>query len=109
VLSRKVIRVLGRRLRRLVSLIEELSLSTVRGRSISRLIRLADKTGQRTPSGLQFELTENNEELAARLGTVRELVSRNLGRLHGAGLIEMKRRVVRIPDSAALRVEIMNE
>jgi CRP/FNR family transcriptional regulator len=54
-------------------------------------------------------LTENNEELAARLGTVRELVSRNLGRVHGAGLIEMKRRVVRIPDIAGLGVEIMNE
>jgi CRP-like cAMP-binding protein len=108
-LSLKVFRVLGHRLRHLVSLIEELSFSTVRGRLIAFLIRLAEETGQRTASGLQFELTENNEELAARLGTVRELVSRNLGRLHGAGLIKMNRRVVCIPDIVVLRNEVMNE
>jgi CRP/FNR family transcriptional regulator len=51
-------------------------------------------------------LDENNEELAARLGTVRELVSRNLGRLHGEGLIVMRRRAVTIPDEALLRAEL---
>jgi hypothetical protein len=49
---------------------------------------------------------ENNEELAVRLGTVRDLVSRNLGRLHGAGLIEMTRRTVNIPDITSLRDEL---
>ena len=108
-LSLKVFKVLGHRLRHLVSLVEELSFSTVRGRLISHLIRLAEETGQRTTSGLQFELTENNEELAARLGTVRELVSRNLGRLHGGGLIKMNRRTVCIPDILVLRNEVVNE
>jgi len=32
------------------------------------------------------------------LGTVRELVSRNLGRLHNEGLVQMSRRTVRIPN-----------
>jgi hypothetical protein len=49
---------------------------------------------------------ENNEELAGRIGTVRELVSRNLGRLHGDGLIVMRRRAVYIPDEARLRAEL---
>jgi CRP/FNR family transcriptional regulator, cyclic AMP receptor protein len=105
-LSLKVFKVLGHRLRQLGSLIEGLSFSTVRGRLISHLVRLADQIGHRTPSGVQFELSENNEELAARLGTVRELVSRNLGRLHGAGLIAMSRRAINIPDLDALRKEI---
>ena len=104
----KVFKVLGHRLRHLVGLVEELSFSTVRGRLIAYLIRLADETGQRTPRGVQFQLRENNEELAARLGTVRELISRNLGRLHGAGLIEMHRRMVNIPDMAVLRAELEN-
>jgi CRP/FNR family transcriptional regulator len=105
-LALKVFKVLGHRLRHLMSLVEELSFSTVRRRLIARLLQLAEETGHQTSRGIQFELLENNEELAARLGTVRELVSRNLGRLHGAGLIEMDRRIIRIPNLAALRDEI---
>jgi CRP-like cAMP-binding protein len=98
----KLIKVLGHRLRHLDSLVEELSFSSVRGRLIAYLLRLAEETGRRTPSGTEFRLNENNEELAARLGTVRELISRNLGRLHGDGLIVMRGRLVTIPDTAAL-------
>jgi CRP-like cAMP-binding protein len=107
-LALKVFKVLGHRLRHLMSLVEELSFSTVRKRLIAYLLKLAEDTGQQTARGIQFELLENNEELAARLGTVRELVSRNLGRLHGAGFIEMNRRTINLPDPAALRDEIAN-
>ena len=48
---------------------------------------------------------ENNEELAARLGTVRELISRNLGRLHGEELIQISRRTVIVPNLAVLKEE----
>jgi len=105
-LSLKVFKVLAHRLRHVLSLVEALSFSTVRGRLITHLLRLADDFGHKTSRGIEFELAENNEELAARLGTVRELVSRNLGRLHGAGLIEMKRRAVIIVDPTALRNEL---
>jgi CRP/FNR family cyclic AMP-dependent transcriptional regulator len=102
----KVIKVLGHRLRHLDGLVEELSFSTVRDRLIAHLLRLAEEDGRRTGSGVEFELRENNEELAARLGTVRELISRNLGRLHGNGLIEMRRRTVRVPDVSRLEKEM---
>jgi CRP/FNR family cyclic AMP-dependent transcriptional regulator len=102
----KVVKVLGHRLRHLMGLVEELSFSTVRGRLIAYLIRLAEQNGHPAQQGVSFQLTENNEELAARLGTVRELVSRNLGRLHGEGLIHMNRRTVQIPDFGSLRKEI---
>jgi CRP-like cAMP-binding protein len=101
----KLIKVLGHRLRHLDGLVEELSFSTVRGRLIAHLLRLAEDRGRRAGCGAEFELDENNEELAARLGTVRELISRNLGQLHGAGLIEMRRRTVRIPDVSRLEIE----
>lgn len=105
----KVIKVLGHRLRHLDGLVEELSFSTVRGRLVARLLRLAEERGRRTEGAAEFELDENNEELAARLGTVRELISRNLGRLHGDGLIEMRRRTIRIPDVGKLENEIDEE
>ena len=102
----KVMKVLGSRLRHLVGLVEELSFSTVRARLIAFLVKLAEEKGIRNSPEIRFELTENNEELAARLGTVRELVSRNLGRLHGEGLIIMKKRMVHVPDLLLLRKEI---
>jgi CRP-like cAMP-binding protein len=106
-LALKVFKVLGHRLRHLMSLVEDLSFSTVRSRLIAHLLELADHIGRHTSQGVQFELIENNEELAARLGTVRELVSRNLGRLHGSALIEVNRRTVTIPDVQALRNEVI--
>ena len=102
----KVIKVLGHRLRHLEKLVEELSFSTVRGRLIVYLLRLAEECGKRDGSSVEFELNENNEELAARVGTVRELISRNLGRLHGDGLIQMRRRIVRIPNVQRLEDEV---
>ncbi|HEV2988924.1 MAG TPA: Crp/Fnr family transcriptional regulator [Candidatus Angelobacter sp.] len=106
-LALKVIKVLGHRLRRMSSLIEDLSFSTVRGRLVAHLVHLAREDGHRTSLGIEFDLLENNEQLAARLGTVRELVSRNLGRLHNEGLIEMSRRKVRIPNLNALTDELV--
>jgi len=104
----KVIKALGHRLRRMGTLVEDLSFSTVRGRLVAHLIRLAEESGRQTSGGIEFPLNENNEELAARLGTVRELISRNLGRLHGEGLIEVRRRKVIVPHLDALRAEIAN-
>jgi CRP/FNR family transcriptional regulator len=102
----EVIKVLGHRLRHMERLVEELSFSTVRGRLIVHLLRLAEECGKRSGISVDFELNENHEELAARVGTVRELISRNLGRLHGDGLIEMRRRSVRIPDVPRLEDEV---
>jgi CRP/FNR family transcriptional regulator len=105
----KVIKVLGHRLRRLEQLVEELSFSTVRGRLIVYLLRLAGERGKHDGPSVEFELNENNEELAARVGTVRELISRNLGRLHGDGLIEMRRRIVSIPNLQRLEDEVRSQ
>jgi CRP/FNR family transcriptional regulator len=102
----KVIKVLAHRLRRMGGLVEDLSFTTVRGRLIAYLLQLAKSQGRETPSGTEFILDENNELLAARLGTVRELISRNMGRLHNEGLIHIQRRAVIIPDLKALQVEI---
>ena len=85
---------------------EQLSFATVRGRLISHLLQLARERGLAGVGGVEVDLRENNEELAARLGTVRELVSRNLGRLHGERLIRMQRRKVVIPDEGMLRAEL---
>lgn len=102
----KVFKVLARKLRHLVSLVEDLSFSTVRARLIAYLVQLAEECGSPTPHRIYFQLKENNEQLATRLGTVRELISRNLGRSHGDKLIEMNKRTVTIPNFSRLRDEM---
>jgi CRP/FNR family transcriptional regulator len=98
--------VVGARLRRLIGIIEELSFTTVRHRLASLLLRLAHKEGQRTTEGVKVILPANNQELAAQVGTVRELVSRNLSRLQAAGVLKIEGRTIIIPDLKALEAEI---
>jgi len=102
----KVLKVVGARLRRLVGIIEELSFTTVRHRLIALLLRLARTEGKKSSSGIEFTLSANNQELAAQLGTVRELVSRNLSRLQSEGLIIMDGRNVSIPKPDQLASEL---
>lgn len=85
----KVLRVVGARLRNLVGIIEELSFTTVRHRLAALLLRLAQKEGKRTADGIEITLTVSNQELASQIGTVRELVSRNLSRLQADGIIKI--------------------
>jgi CRP-like cAMP-binding protein len=101
----KVLRVVGRRLRGLVSIIEELSFTTVRSRLASLLLRLA-RSGKKTPAGTEVTLPVSNQELAAQIGTVRELVSRNLSRLQSAGIVRIDGRTVTITNLKALEQEI---
>lgn len=100
----KVLRVVGARLRRLVGIIEELSFTTVHQRLSAYLCRLA-ATGKRTPEGIEITLPTSNQELAAQIGTVRELVSRNLSRLQAQGFIHMDGRQVVIADLRSLQAE----
>ena len=101
----KVIAVVGSRLRRLVGIIEELSFTTVRQRLISFILRLAQASGSRSQSGIHLELTKSHQELAADLGTVRELVSRNLSRLQAEGFLEVDGRKIVVKDLAGLKAE----
>ena len=105
----KVLRVVGARLRRLVGIIEELSFTTVRHRLASYLFRLAQKSGKRTAEGLAVSLPVTNQELAAQIGTVRELVSRNLSRLQAEGLLKIDGRDVTLSNLKALEEEVQKE
>lgn len=100
----KVLRVVSRRLRGLVSMIEQLSFMTVRHRLAALLLRMA-KSGKQTKQGITFELSPSNQELAAQIGTVRELVSRNLSQLQNEDVIHLNGRTVLVPDIRALKAE----
>jgi CRP/FNR family transcriptional regulator len=101
----KVLKVVGARLRRLVGIIEELSFTTVRSRLVSFLVRIA-REGKKTPRGIEASLPASNQELASHIGTVRELVSRNLSRLQAEGLIMVDGKTLIVPDLPKLHAEL---
>lgn len=98
----KVLSVVGARLRRLVGIIEELSFTTIRQRLIAVLVKLAQTEGQQTERGIEFQLPASHQELANQLGTVRELVSRNLMRLHAEGVLDVDARQIVVKDMKTL-------
>ena len=98
----KVLSVVGGRLRRLVGIIEELSFTTIRQRLISALLKLAQTEGRKTERGIEFQLPATHQELASQLGTVRELISRNLMRLQAEGLLEVDARQIVVKDMKGL-------
>jgi CRP/FNR family cyclic AMP-dependent transcriptional regulator len=102
----KVIAVVGSRLRRLIGIIEELSFTTVRQRLIALLLQLAQVDGTPSKDGIRLELTKSHQDFAAELGTVRELVSRNLSRLQAEGFLEVEGRKLVVKDVAGLKREL---
>jgi CRP/FNR family transcriptional regulator len=98
----KVLAFVGARLRRLVGIIEELSFTTTRQRLVSVLVRLAQSDGRKTEKGIEVLLPGSNQELANQLGTVREVISRNLMRLQAEGLLEVDARQIVIKDVKGL-------
>lgn len=102
----KVLKVVGSRLRAMVNLIDELSFSSVRHRLAALLLRLAQTEGKKTEGGIVFHLPSTNQELAAKIGTVRELVSRNLGRLQTMDIIQVSGKRVTIRDLSKLEAEV---
>ena len=98
----KVLAVAGARLRRLVGIVEELSFTTIRQRLVSVLIKLAEREGNSTPQGVEIQLPASHQELANQLGTVRELISRNLMRLQAEGLLEVDARQIVVKDMHGL-------
>lgn len=101
----KVIAVVGSRLRRLVGIIEELSFTTVRQRLIALILRLVEASKTRSKEGIHVELTKGHQDLAAELGTVRELVSRNLSRLQAEGYLDVEGRKIVVKDLPGLKRE----
>lgn len=86
---------LAAKLRHLTALVEDLSLRTVEGRLAKLLLNLAAETDEAPRRMTQ-------QEMAAQLGTVREVVGRILVELEGDGLIRKERHRIVIVDRVGL-------
>lgn len=95
-LAQHVIERLAGRILELIDLVEDLSLRTVTGRLARLLIDDAQEGALHRPRWY------TQAEIAARLGTVPDVLQRALSRLASDGLIEVERSVIRIRDREAL-------
>jgi CRP/FNR family transcriptional regulator len=95
-LAQAVVAVLAARCRMLVGMVEDLSLRSVTGRLAKLLLDQAAQGQDAVP------LTR--QQMAARLGTIREMVSRALRELEDEGLVSRDGRQIVIADRAALEL-----
>lgn len=100
----KILALAGRRLRHLVALVEAVTFGSVRQRLARHLIQ----TSLEMRSD-RFTLKLTHEELAFQLGTVREVVSRNLSRFQNEGILRAERGLIEILDAKALEAEAGSE
>jgi len=95
----KILQVVAARQRRL-------SFTTVHQRLVSWLLRQAASNGRPPERGTIVTLPSSHHELAAHVGTVRELVSRNLTRLQAQGFIAVEARQITLLDPKGLEAEL---
>src|SRR5687768_511452 len=96
------LKLLAGRLRRCAELVETLSLREVGQRLARFLLAEARAKGAREGSGFRLTLSQTNQQIAARVGSVREVVSRALTRLQHDGLISLEGRALTIHDERKL-------
>jgi CRP-like cAMP-binding protein len=94
--------IMARRLREMASLVERLALQDVAQRLAGMLIEEAERNGP-VVDGASFSLPESHRAIAARIGSVREVVARNLHRLTEQRLISVHGHCVTILNAAQLR------
>lgn len=103
-LALAAVRLLASRLRRCAELVETLSLHEVGQRLARFLLQEAARSGIKTSNGTRVTLGLTHNQLAARIGTVREVVTRSLQRLQNQRLIIHEDKNFMIPDTAALAI-----
>jgi CRP-like cAMP-binding protein len=96
-------RVLAHKVRHYAELIESLALHKVEQRVAQHLLTIARERGISVGEGCIVELMLTRSQMASRIGSAREVVSRALAHLQKSELIQMDgRRLVTIPNLQAL-------
>lgn len=93
----------ARRLRSFTELVEQISLQTVQQRIARYLYMTAREEGVATGDGIVVPRSITQQDLAALVGSVREVVSRTMRVMEEDGIVEIRRKEILVRDIAALR------
>jgi CRP/FNR family transcriptional regulator len=101
-LSINMIVTLSHYLKRFASLIEELSLKEVSSRVAKYIIDLSMKSSKKGKSPKEVELDLSKTQLALKLGTISETLSRTLAKMRAKRIIDVKKNKIVILNREAL-------
>jgi len=101
-LSINMIVTLSHFLKRFASLIEELSLKEVSSRIAKYIVDLSMKSSKEGKSPKEVELDLSKTQLALKLGTISETLSRTLAKMRAKKIIEVKKNKIIILDRESL-------
>lgn len=90
--------ILSNYVKRYASLIEDLSLKEVPARIARYLLDLSLRQSKEAKSTEEIELDLSRSQLASRLGTIRETLSKNLAKMKAKGIIDVKKNRILILD-----------
>ncbi|MGC1294612.1 MAG: Crp/Fnr family transcriptional regulator [Alloacidobacterium sp.] len=107
-LALAALKLLAAKVRKHASLVETLSLHEVGQRLALFLLTEAQSASFSVHGPMSFRLDLSNHEIASRIGSVRDVVSRSLARLKHEGLIAMEDRDVTILDLQGLKRYVVN-
>jgi CRP-like cAMP-binding protein len=102
-LSLNMLATMARLLKKFNQLVEELSLRDVSSRLAQYLIETVLKTGQQTGDGLELKLETSKTQLAAKLGTISETLSRTLRKFREANILRSEGNKIIILDMPSLK------
>ena len=103
--STRMIQLLVGKIRRMSERVFEVSALAVRERVRRELLRMAE-AGTREGRGAVIRPAPTHYEFAARIGSHREAVTRELNRLEAARVVEVSRREIRILDLRRLQDDL---
>ena len=100
----KALKLMAARVRRHAQMVELLSFHEVGQRVALLLLAQSQLAGAPLSGAASFRLVLSNHQIATRIGSVRDVVSRALTRLQHSGLISVEARTITIPDLRALKL-----
>ena len=100
----KALKMMAERVRKHARLVEVLSFHEVGQRLALFLLAEAERTKPDVAECVDFRLSLSNHEIATRIGSVRDVVSRALARLQNEGFVVVKARTITIVNVRALKL-----
>ena len=100
----KISHLLSERLRRYETRLEDITLKGITSRLASLLVLLLESEGVVTGDhSLKIPTHYTHQHLGTMVGANREAVTRAFGQLQDEGIVELKRRLIYVPDAEVLR------
>jgi CRP-like cAMP-binding protein len=98
-----IMQLLSERLRRYETRLEDATMKDVRARLAGIIVLLVESEGVRSGVGYRIPAHYTHERLGTMIGANRVAVTRAFGLLQDEGVVELRRRLIHVPDLDALR------